>query len=576
MANREQLDQVALESLRRQHEAIRLYRPMSGGQLSFHNSRASEELVRGGNRSGKTTSAMAEVASAALGVPLFGPDGVPLDYKYRADRSEPFIIWVIGKGQRHIGSPIHRLLFRRGAFRVIRDAKGHWRAWRPWEPEDKAREAETRPSPPLIPPRMIKNWAWEKKAGYIFESCFLNNNTEIHAFTSNADPKQGDPVDLIYIDEDIVYPHYYQEWQARISDKKGRIIWAAYPHSANRALRDLTNRAKEDAELEKPDVHEVVLTFSDNPFIDDEEKRKRIKGWSHDINVLRARDRGEYIFDATLIYPEFSPSVHGLNVTKEEAKTPIELEIAKNNGMIPSNWTRYFILDPGHTHPAGLFAAVPPPEVAPNGDIVLYAEHYPSRVDAYDFAEGMAHYFVGTNFEAFLIDSRAGRQTTMGQGMTVAQYYSRALEEYDIRCNRTGHLLAYASDNVSGGIAAVHDILALERTGHPRLHYLKDRMPNFETQMQEYKKKVVGDETLEVPEPHQRCDIADCLRYLAASNPRYVLPTSETVGSRAYQEFRKKKRLEEEREQFVGASLGPGRADTAGYSQEFAYGNFRE
>jgi hypothetical protein len=70
--------------------------------------------------------------------------------------------------------------------------------------------------------------------------------------------------------------------------------------------------------------------------------------------------------------------------------------------------------------------------------------------------------------------------------------------------------------------------------------------------------------------------VADCLRYLAARNPHYVLPQSETIGSKAYQEFRRKKIKEEEQGQFVGVSLGAGRADSSLYQQEFAYGNFRE
>ena len=112
-----------------------------------------------------------------------------------------------------------------GAFKVIKDdATGKDRAWNPNDPADKAREAEARPAPPLIPERYIDGEpAWTDKKNKVFSRITLTNGNVICAYTAKGDVKQGDPVDLIWIDEDIVYPEYINEYRARLSDRKGRL-----------------------------------------------------------------------------------------------------------------------------------------------------------------------------------------------------------------------------------------------------------------------------------------------------------------------------------------------------------------
>src|SRR6187455_363086 len=106
------------------------------------------------HNSGKSMSSFAETASAATTQPIIGWDGYPLPQKYPTNR--PLLIWVVGYDERHIGGTIYRMLFKPGAFRIIQDrTTGEWRAWKPWELADKLREEETRPAPPLIPPRLI-------------------------------------------------------------------------------------------------------------------------------------------------------------------------------------------------------------------------------------------------------------------------------------------------------------------------------------------------------------------------------------------------------------------------------------
>ena len=190
----QRLNELTAERLRRSREGLKIFRPLDY-QLPIFTSRASEMLVRGGNRSGKTICTAAEISSAATGIPITGPDGNLLPLKYPTDR--PLLIWLIGYGETHIGDTFYRMLFKRNPeFKMIKDLQsGQWRAYRPWKPEDKARVEDARMAPPFIPRRLVdpKGWAWKDKAKRHFTICRMTNGTEIHAFTSKGEPKMGDP-----------------------------------------------------------------------------------------------------------------------------------------------------------------------------------------------------------------------------------------------------------------------------------------------------------------------------------------------------------------------------------------------
>ncbi len=191
------------EMHRRKQEAIQLYRAMLT-QVPFHLSTASEKLARGGQRSGKTTVCAVEVSSAILGIPVRGPDGKELPFLYPKGR--PLLIWVIGFDEKHIGRIWHKL-FGRTMFKVMRDKEtGDLRPLQPSEAEDPACQDQIEMAPPLIPPRMVKEWGWENKAERAFTICRLHNGTEICAFSSGAEAATGDAVDIIWIDEAIKYP----------------------------------------------------------------------------------------------------------------------------------------------------------------------------------------------------------------------------------------------------------------------------------------------------------------------------------------------------------------------------------
>ena len=155
----------------RQMESVRLFRPQEH-QMPFFLSDAPNRAVIGGNRSGKTMVASIYFSAVATGMDITGHDGNSLSYPFSRDR--PLILWVIGYGEKHISSPIYPMLFKAGAFKIIKDAvTSEWRAFHPVL--DKDRITETRDAPPLIPPRFIQNIVWTNKGAKQFEIVTLNS-----------------------------------------------------------------------------------------------------------------------------------------------------------------------------------------------------------------------------------------------------------------------------------------------------------------------------------------------------------------------------------------------------------------
>ena len=285
---REGLKELQGEIRDRQVEALRLYRP-NANQKKIHESGASETLVIGGNRSGKSLCTFVEDARAVTGQD-------PHD-KYPKENG---ILVVVGKDWKHIGLVAVPYLFRAGAFKIIQDEKtGEWRSYDPVK--DEKRRKDAKPAPPLIPPRLIKSTSWVLKSANYMQHCKLHNGWEIHFFSSEGEPVQGFQCDRVHIDEDINNENWVPELLARIVDRKGTFCWSAMPHSTNNALLGLKERAdaSEQALGEKSYIRQYKLRFLDNPYLDTEEKKKSIERWaSIGEDVLRMRAEGDFITDS--------------------------------------------------------------------------------------------------------------------------------------------------------------------------------------------------------------------------------------------------------------------------------------
>jgi hypothetical protein len=472
-------------------------------QRPFFECTAKETLLIGGNRSGKTLSAMVELAWAATGThPVKGkyPDG-------------PLNIGVVGKGWRHIGLVIYPYLFKAGAFSIIRDeTTGAWRSYHPIK--DKDRKSERKPSPPLIPPRLIKNMSWVlKSAGYL-QSVELHNGTNIWFFSSDAEPSQGFALDLLAIDEDIDNEQWVSEGLARLADRQGRFQWSAMPHSKCDSLLTLSERA-DKAEQEGRDhiIKKFTFTFLDNPYIEQEEKDRMIERWAAlGEDVLRQRCSGEFTYDSILCYPNFSMTAHGYDRSKFE------------NGVVPANWTRIAAIDPGHAVCAVLFAAIPPDESM----VVIYDELYLRDCTADILARAMKEKVAGHHFHAWIIDIHGARITELGTGKTPQQQYTEAFAKYGIASTTTGHSFLPGSDNIQAGMQSVRMAMSIQGNGSTWLKILRGACPNLERELRRYKKKTmnVGGQVVVLDEPNKRGDThaCDCLRYIFAYEPRYVKP----------------------------------------------------
>ena len=504
---------------------MRLYRP-TPQQSEYHECLASETLVIGGNRSGKSLCTFIEDAWAATGTH-------PVEGKYPKEGGN---LVIVGANWKHIGLVVVPYLFRAGAFKIIKDrASGEWRAFDPMLLGDKEREAQAKPAPPLIPPRMIKSMSWLlKSAGYL-NSCELVNGWTIYCFSSEGDPPQGFQADRVHLDEDLNNEQWVPEMQARLADRKGRFTWSAMPHSKNEALIGLNERAEKAENIgDTKDIRRFVLRFLDNPHIDADEKRKMLERWAAlGEDVLRQRSEGEFMTDSMLVYPSFNMSVHGYSRDELPA------------GQVPDDWCRYAIVDPGHSVTAVLFAAVPP-----QGHTVLcYDELYIRECNAIKFAKEFQAKVGNQQFYAFLIDSHGGRLTDIGSGRSPQEQYSEQLRELGISSEVTGSSFIPGCDEVQAGLQAVRNMLYIRPEGTSKLRFLRGALPNMEREMKRYKKKVqyVAGTTIVTDEPNKRGEfhLVDCLRYLCAYNPMYHEPP-KALGDQPWwvkwvEERRKKK-----------------------------------
>ena len=570
----ERIRALSVERQQRRRDAIRVYRPRSKKIERFHLSEASEKILRGGAGSGKSCAGFAELASAATGIPLIGMDGKEMPFRYI---DPPLLIWTIGFGWDHVGDTIHRYLFTEmSGMKMIRDKDtGEFRIYRPWEPEDVERFKEVEPVPQLIPHRLIDHtqWAWENKGAKQFKRCVLKNGTVIRAFSSTSvAAKRGDEPNIICIDEDIENPDHVEEWQSRLR-KGGVLLWLAQPYSHNHALMMLSKRAEHERELEKPDIEEFQIRFSENQFIDHREKEKMLKRWSsHGEDVLAARDRGDYVIGHILMYPSFSKNIHGISLHEKmtnednEKVRRIASAIKSNGGRPPANWRRDLVLDPGHATTAVLFGATPPDVTFGNRFYIVYDELYLHRHSADEAAKAIAQKTKSEVFNSFVIDQRAARQTGWGRGAgeTTHHIYSEAFARRGLRSMETGSAFSFGADNVEAGCARVRESMNIRSDGTAELLVVLDTTPNFYKEISDYKKSggLRRQEVAEKPAPRQKDHLMDCLRYYISTEPEYIEPEmANAPPSSAWKEFQEFKKARGDQED-DGAimKIGPGKA----------------
>ena len=489
---------VLTEIANRQREALRLYEPMPL-QDAFHQSRALERVIRGGNRGGKTIGAAVEFARAVTGQDPYG--------KYPKEGRAIFV----GKDLTHCSKVAYRKLFKPGPFKILKDPHTHvWRVYKPEIDGDLAEIAVN--APPLIPTRFYspKDISWENKREEIPKSIRLKTGWEISFFSSLGEPPQGWDVDLGWFDEEIVMAAWYPEISARLIDRRGHFFWSATPQAGTFQLYELSVRASECKDLPDPPIEEFHVTLWSNTYLSQQSKEEFVDKIKSD-DERRVRVDGDFALMGMKIYPEFNRKEHKIDTFE-----------------IPDTWTRYVAIDPGRQVCASLFAAVPPPDHKWAGKAVIYDELYIKKCNAKMFAERFRGKVTNATVYTAIIDHHAGRTTEIGSGRTVEEQYTDALKAEGVKFSRTDSIaFEWGSDDVKAGIQAVQTGLIMADGEPLKFLFMTDRLPWFlrEIDVYSYRKinsagtalSVASDEPLKLND-----HLMDCLRYLAMHRLRWV------------------------------------------------------
>lgn len=477
----------------RRRETLGLYEPLKHVE-PFHESSAPERILRGSNRSGKTLSSAVELARCVTNQDPHG--------KYPKEGRAI----IVGKDGRHISNPLYRLLFKPGAIKLIKDGP-EWRAWRPWVAEDKEREDEAVPAPPLIPPRFYdeSKVSWESKKEGWPKYMPLKTGWELQFCTGMGKPPQGIRANVAWFDEEIPDEDWYNEIALRLVDDWGLFYWSATAQLGGVQLYDLCQRADQEIGNENPSVVEFFLHINANQHFTDAQ-RERVFAKLTDEQI-RIRIEGEFAFTAQRIYPEFSTSVHSADWF-----------------AIPDNWTRYACIDPGRQVAAAIFCAVPPPSWHDREVVYFYDEVFVQAANAQSFAKAFKAKAGTQEFHSFIIDHHGGRLRDLSQGLMVEDQYSKAFAAEGLKSRNTSSNFIWGSDDLQAGIEMLRSWMLLRPNGEPKLKYFGEKMPNFRWQMDRYHYRKDGDKPTDKPLA-RNCDMPDVARYLAMFHPVWVKPS---------------------------------------------------
>lgn len=495
---------------------------------------ASEILVQGAPRTGKSTVVAAMMASYLRNKPVIFADGSKHLIREPGWRDRPVNVWLIGLQLNHIGQTIYRLLCKPGAFDMVRDkVTGMWRAWQPGRipGDDKIPVSERKPAPPFIPPSEIDREVWANKGAFQFESLIMKDGSTVYAFASSGAVKRGDPCNWIWIDEEIENSSHYAEWQSRISDRKGRITWTAWPDISTPALLRLYRRCVSQRDevargvRPKVDVTNFVFTAPNNPFVDEEEKRKRVEGWSEEEAI--ARNMGEFPTDNIRAYPEFNRNYHCVDYG---AGSPLNDKVTEAmralNWNVPHDWCVDLILDPGTSRPALLWVAIPPPQFWDDGEPyhIAYREMAVPRLDAAEMARRVVLADPGRRYSRFIGDRKAGDQTPMGFSWTVFEQYSREFRKAGLRCHVTGDMFLRSETVWITRSLKLRALLRSRPCGRPRFRVVPHMCPVLCRQMEDVTKQINKDDVKDKLAEGQVHDVLDTAEYYAGFGPTFDPP----------------------------------------------------
>jgi hypothetical protein len=525
----------------------------------------SEIMLTGSNRGGKTLLSAARFAAIARDVPLMTMDGDLIDCRLPHQKDRALLMWVIGDYLKHIGQTIYRVLFRPGLFKMVLDEQtGWWRAWNPvMFPADRdIPRHKQMPAPPLIPGFSLEkdidknsdilDVAWYHANLNQFESVTLKNGTQILAYANSSEVKQGDPVDEIWIDEQLVFDEYYDEYVMRLLDNAGRLLWSTIPRDASAAYGQVEERAimqEEEVSRGERKPEEITtrlhrVTLAKNPFISEEQKAMANERLSGDRAQL-VRIQGMRSDRIIAVYGEFNPDFHCVKYHDDLMNDRVTKALEKNNWAPPANWTRELIIDPGTVKPAVLFGTVPPPDLWDHGEpyFIVYGEIYIRRLDAFGIAAKIAEMEIDPTFERMIIDNQMARQKPAGFSKTVGQQYADAFKTKQIQAVQTGYSFLPGDPDFQQRSTKVRTALRMRPCGRPQFRIITQRCPETVKQMlRNVRKTDKQGNPLEEPAEHQQDDLRVTVEYWLSRHPTWIEPPesidrSKEPGLRAWEQW---------------------------------------
>lgn len=301
---------------------------------------------------------------------------------------------------------------------------------------------------------------------------------------------QGTAKHLIAFDEEPDW-NVWQECRMRVVSTKGDIILAMTPlHGMTWVYDEIYEPWLED----RDDLIECfVAKTKDNPYIDKGEIENIEKSFYDEDK--KARLEGEFVEFAGLIYKEFNKNVHLIK-----------------RFSIPQHWVKIRGLDPGLNNPTACIWWA----IAPDGTNYIYDEYYEMDKTIKEFAQDIKAKSGNQRISYTVIDpSACSRNPAHPELRSVREEYAK----YKI------HTIP-GNNDVPYGINAVKELLHInEKTGNSRLYIFND--------LEAVKKEIIryrwdtfrqhAEEKNLKEKPKKVMDhCMDAMRYIAASNPRYV------------------------------------------------------
>ena len=345
-------------------------------------------------------------------------------------------------------------------------------------------------------------------------------------------------------------PDHLKEWQDRLIDMEGWLMWSVWPQGRNDALLAMLDRAEECEGEPNPQIEHFQLDMEQNPFLSAKGKSEALGRMGDDDERAR-RSKGDLLLSSQLMYEQFAPILHCLrhehfDQIMQAAVHPVRrklTELLMRDGRLPRDWTRYLAIDPSFSRTAALSFVVPPPDVegvTMDHITIVEWEAVFNRTNAAEIAMGLRDQMAMWPYEAYIMDQQIGKQHNTGRDDSVFEHFEQAFRKAGLVSRQTLSSFLPGCNKCETRYRTVRRMLTIQPEGMPMLLFVEDKMPGCKKEFSQYKRKTDrsregSDIMLDVPARPRKFDIMAALEYGAThlaslfdSNTAYVVPTGKS------------------------------------------------